>query len=126
MGGEETLAEVAEAELGTEAGAAALPFLEAVAAQLGAPLEVGGRAWSRERELDAARRAARLLRLAAAAPAEGGGPEAAAAVLARDPALAAVFFGNADLLFAAGYPGADAAGMATVQAAWLLGEADAG
>lgn len=114
MGDEAALAAVAKAELGAEDGPAALPFLEAVAAQLGAPLRVGGRARSPAGERAAARTAARLLRLAAS------DPEAAAAVLAGDPPLLAVFFGNADLLFRAGYRGADAVGAATVHAAWLL------
>lgn len=115
-----TVAALAEAGLGPEGGRAALGFLEAVASQLGAPLEVGGRLRAPEREREAARAALHVLRAATAPEEEGGGVDAAAALLARDPSLLAVFFGNVDLLFAAGYPGADAVGVAVVQAAWLV------
>ncbi len=118
-GADATVAALAEAGLGPEEGRSALPFLEAVASQLGAPLEVGGRPRAPEREREAARAALHVLR-AATAPEEGGGVDAAAALLASDPPLLSVFFGNVDLLFAAGYPGADAVGVAVVQAAWLV------
>lgn len=120
------IAALAVAELGPEGGRAALAFLEAVAAQLGSPLHVGGRARSPEGERAAAIRAAGVLRLAVAGEEAGGGPDAAAAVLARDPGLLAVFFGNADLLFEGGYAGADAVGTAVVSAAWLVEQAHAG
>jgi|GEM_PF-3352017 len=115
-----SLAGLAEGVLGPEGGRAALPFLDAVAAQLGAPLEVGGRPRAPEREREAARAALHVLLAATAPGEEGGGVDAAAALLTNDPPLLAVFFGNVDLLFAAGYPGADAVGMAVVQAAWLV------
>ncbi|HEX8273451.1 MAG TPA: hypothetical protein VF615_12490 [Longimicrobiaceae bacterium] len=123
---DDPIAALAEAELGPEDGRAALPFLEAVAAQLGSPLAPGGRARSAAGEREAALRAAALLRLAAAPPDEGGGPDAAAPLLAADPALLAVFFGNVDLLFAGGYSGADATGAAVVQAAWAGGGEEPG
>ena len=119
---DDPIAALAEAELGPGDGRAALPFLRAVAEQLGSPLEPGGRARSAPGERAAALRAAALLRLAAAPPEEGGGPDAAAPLLAADPALLAVFFGNVDLLFDGGYSGADAVGAAVVQAAWAAGE----
>ena len=126
MSDEGSIAALAEAELGTGAGGAALPFLEAVAAQLGSPLEPGGRRRSPAREREAALRAVRVLRAAAAPPDEEGGPDAAALLLAADPALLAVFFGNVDLLFENGFPGVDAVGTAVVQAAWAAGQGEPG
>lgn len=126
MSDEGWVAALAAAELGTEAAWAALPFLEAVAAQLGSPLEPGGRRRSPAREREAALRAVRVLQAAAAPPEDDGGPDAAALLLAADPALLAVFFGNVDLLFESGYPGADAVGMAVVQAAWAAGGGEPG
>lgn len=120
MSDERTAAALAETELGPAHGRAALPFLEAVAAQLGSPLVPGGRDRSPAREREAALRAVRVLQTAA------GGPDAAALLLAADPALLAAFFGNVDLLFEAGYPGADAVGMAVVQAAWAAGRGEPG
>ena len=123
---DDPIASLAGAELGAEQGRAALPFLEAVAAQLGSRLEVGGRVRSPGAEREAALRAAAVLRLASAPPEEGGGPEAAAAVLEGDAALLAVFFGNVDLLFEGGFAGADAVGAAVVQAAWAAGDEEPG
>lgn len=126
MTDEDSIAALAEEALGTEAGRAALPFLEAVAAQLGAPLVPGGRDRSPPREREAALRAARVLRAATAPPGEGGGPDAAALLLGGDPGLLAAFFGNVDLLFESGFPGADVAGTAVVQAAWAAGQGEPG
>ncbi|HEU0078651.1 MAG TPA: hypothetical protein VFQ76_13450 [Longimicrobiaceae bacterium] len=112
------IAALAETELGPADGRAVLPFLAAVATQLGSPLEPGGRDRSPAREREAALRAVRVIQAATAPQDEEGGPDEAALLLAGDPALLAVFFGNVDLLFAAGYPGADAVGMAVVSAAW--------
>jgi hypothetical protein len=126
MSDEGSVAALAETELGPADGRAALPFLEAVAAQLGSPLVPGGRDRSPVREREAALRAVRVLQAAAAPPEEEGGPDAAALLLAAAPALLAVFFGNVDLLFEAGYPGADAVGMAVVQAAWAAGGGEPG
>lgn len=123
---EDPVAALAEAELGPADGRAALPFLAAAAAQLGSPLEPGGRRRSPEREREAALRAVRVLQAAAAPPEDGGGPDAAALLLAADPALLAVFFGNVDLLFESGYDGADAVGTAVVQAAWAAGQGEPG
>lgn len=116
---QDPIAALAEAGLGPADGRAALPFLAAVGTQLGSPLEPGGRDHSPAREREAALRAVRVLQAATAPPEEDGGPDAAALLLAGDPALLAVFFGNVDLLFEAAYPGADAVGMAVVSAAWL-------
>ncbi len=121
MSEEGWIAAAAGEELGSGAGRAALPFLEAVAAQLGAPLVRGGRDRSPTREREAALRAARVLRAATAPPGEGGGPDAAALLLGADPGLLAAFFGNVDLLFESGFPGADQVGTAVVQAAWAAG-----
>jgi hypothetical protein len=126
MSDEGSIAAAAEEELGVEAGRAALPFLEAVAAQLGSPLERGGRDRSPAREWEAALRAAGVLRAATAPPGEGGGPDAAALLLGGDPGLLAAFFGNVDLLFESGFPGADAVGTAVVQAAWAAGQGEPG
>jgi len=121
MSDERSVAALAETELGPADGRAALPFLEAVAAQLGSPLVPGGRDRSPAREREAALRAIGVLRAAAAPPAEGGGPDAAALLLGGDPGLLAAFFGNVDLLFENGFPGVDAVGAAVVQAAWTAG-----
>ncbi len=126
MSDEGMVAALAEAELGTEAGGAALPFLEAVAAQLGSPLVPGGRDRSPARERKVALRAIRVLKAAAAPPGEGGGPDAAALLLGGDPGLLAAFFGNVDLLFENGFPGVDAVGTAVVQAAWAAGQGEPG
>ncbi len=126
MSDEGWIAALAAEGLGTGAGRAALPFLEAVAAQLGSPLERGGRRRSPARERDAALRAVGVLRAATAPPGEGGGPDAAALLLGGDPGLLAAFFGNVDLLFGSGFPGADAVGTAVVQAAWDAGRAEPG
>jgi hypothetical protein len=121
-----SIAAAAEEELGAVAGRAALPFLEAVAAQLGSPLVPGGRDRSPAREREAALRAVSVLRAATASPGEGGGPAAAAVLLGGDPGLLAAFFGNVDLLFASGFPGVDEVGTAVVQAAWAAGRGGAG
>ena len=102
-------------------GLAALPFLDAAARQLAAP---AGPAPGGEEE--AGERVAALLELAAAVGDAGGGPEAAGVALAEDPVLLAVFFQNVDLLYAHGYPGADAVSLAVMEAIGLLEGPDAG
>ncbi|HEV2149208.1 MAG TPA: hypothetical protein VGR37_17535 [Longimicrobiaceae bacterium] len=122
---DDTIARLAQAELGDDARAA-LPFLEAAAGQLAAPLRVGGRTPAPGELRVAAECVLRLLRLAASPEEAGGGPEAAGARLAADPLLASVLFQNVDLLYEAGFRHADAVSLAVVHALGPLGGAGAG
>lgn len=116
---DEEIAALAVAELG-EDGRAALPFVAAAAGQLAAPLEVGGRAPSREASRTAVARVLRLLREAGSPEAAGAGPEAAGARLAADPLVASVFFQNVDLLYVGPFRHADAVSLAVMHAMGLL------
>lgn len=103
-----------------ELGAAALPFAEAVIAQVAHPLGAPPAARPGARERLVARRVVRLL---AASVRPDPAPARAAARLAGDPTLLAAAFQNVDLLYAHRCPRADAVSLLVMGAIERLGAA---
>lgn len=101
-------------------GAAALPFIEAVARQCAAARE-GDDAVRRARIQRAiARRVSRLVGSAVRVHGMSGGTDPSAVSLARDPVLLSSFFQNIDLLYAHGYRHADRVSGQIMRAVELL------
>lgn len=96
---------------------AALPFIAAVAAQLGRAVDSPAPA---DEERRVAERVVAVLRLARRSPSAEAGPEHAGELLVRDVVLLAAFFQNVDLLYEHGDPRADAVSLAVMHALSLL------
>lgn len=100
-------------------GSAALPFARAVLTQLTGTPGTAAPAPPRERRRTA-EQVAELLR----AGERGDPPEAPARALVAEPALAAAVFQNVDLLYAAGWPAADAISAVVMRTVELAAESN--